>query len=115
MPATDRQTGATGALRWTRRIRASALPFHPARDSVARGVRSHAMHFPEVPRADDDNVLDRAVSRREEAREGYERLSGLAAAAVGTPAQRESADLRDAACARLAASNAWVGWIRHGV
>ena len=72
------------------------------------------MHFPEVPRHD-DAVLDDAVARRDDAREGYERLRGLAAAAAGTPAHAESADLRDAAHARLAASDAWVGWIRHGV
>jgi hypothetical protein len=69
------------------------------------------MHFPEISRHDDEVLAD-AVARRDDAREGYTRLRGLAVAAVGTPAQDQSADLRDAAHARLAACDAWVGWIR---
>ena len=72
------------------------------------------MHFPEVPRHGDAALVE-AVARRDDAREGYERLSGLATAAAGTPAHAESTDLRDAAHARLAACDAWVGWIRDGV
>jgi hypothetical protein len=73
-----------------------------------------AMRFPEVTRSDDE-VRATAVEHRDEASEGYELLAGLAAAAVGTPAEDETADLRDAARGRLAASEAWVGWIEHGV
>jgi len=71
------------------------------------------MRFPEVPRRGDE-VLATAVEHRDDASEGYDLLAGLATAAVGTPAEDESADLRDAARARLAAREAWVGWIEHG-
>jgi hypothetical protein len=77
-------------------------------------MRRNAMHFPEISRHDDQVLVD-AVARRDDAREGYKRLSGLAAAAVGTPAHVQGSDLRDAAHARLVACDAWVGWIRDGV
>jgi hypothetical protein len=72
------------------------------------------MRFPEVTRSGDE-VLAAAVRHRDDASEGHDRLVNMATAAVGTPAEDESADLRDAAQARLAASDAWVGWIEHGV
>lgn len=72
------------------------------------------MRFPEVTRSGDE-VHAAAVERRNEASEGYELLAGVATAAIGTPAEDETADLRDAARGRLAASEAWVGWIEHGV
>ena len=68
------------------------------------------MRFPEVTRKGDE-VHATAV----DASEGYELLARLASAAVGTPAEDDIVDLRDAARQRLAASEAWVGWIEHGV
>lgn len=66
--------------------------------------------------AGNDAVHASARERRDEAREGYQLLAGLAAAAAGTPVAAEAADLRDAGRARLAASEAWYRWIRdHGV
>jgi hypothetical protein len=73
-----------------------------------------AMRFPEISRENDD-VHANAVERRDDAREGYRHLVGLATAAVGTPCAAEAADLRDAARARLASRDAWVGWVEHGV
>jgi hypothetical protein len=72
------------------------------------------MRFPEIARSGDE-VHATALEHRDEANEGYERLAGLASAAVGTPVEGETGDLRDAARARLAASEAWVGWIERGV
>ena len=56
-----------------------------------------------------------ALERREDAREGHRRLVGLARAATGTPAAEQADDLRDASQARVVASEAWVGWLEHGV
>lgn len=56
-----------------------------------------------------------AIQQRDDASEGYDLLAGLATAAVGSPSEDDAADLRDAARGRLAAREAWVGWIEHGV
>jgi hypothetical protein len=72
------------------------------------------MPSPEVTRSVDE-VHATAVEHRDDASQGYELLARLAAAAAGTPAEDETADLRDAARGRLAASEAWVGWTEHGV
>jgi len=72
------------------------------------------MRFPEVARSGDE-VHATAIEHRDDATEGYEVLAGVARAAVGTPAEDDTADLRDAARGRLAASEAWLSWTEHGV
>jgi hypothetical protein len=57
-------------------------------------------------------LLATALADRDDAREGYERLAGLADAAAGSPVQDESIDLRDAARARLEACDAWLGCLQ---
>lgn len=72
------------------------------------------MRFPETrPHGDDAQAA--AIKQRDDAREGHQRLSGVAAAAVGTPAEHEAADLRDAARARLRASEAWADYVDREV
>ena len=60
-------------------------------------------------------LLATAVTDRDDAREGLERLTGMADAAAGSPAHDESIDLRDAARSRLVACDAWLGWLRAGI
>src|SRR5438128_2077251 len=63
----------------------------------------------------DSSLVVAAVTRRDDAREGYDRLAGMATAASGTAAHDESVDLRDAAYTRLVACEAWLGWLRAGI
>jgi hypothetical protein len=67
------------------------------------------MRFPETTPHDDDAHAT-AIKKRDDARESHRRLSGLAVAAVGTPAEHEAVDLRDAARVRLHASEAWADY-----
>jgi hypothetical protein len=62
----------------------------------------------------ESTVVVAAVTRRDDAREGYDCLVGMAEAATGTPVHDESIDLRDAAYTRLVACEAWLGWLQPG-
>src|SRR4051812_8674672 len=72
------------------------------------------MRLPETGPHGDGAHVD-AIKKRDDAREGYQRLSELASAAVDTPAENEAADLRDAARARVRASEAWVNYVDRDV
>ena len=54
-----------------------------------------------------------AITKRDDAREGYARLRGLATAAAGTPADHDAADLRDGARERLYAADAWLDYVKR--
>ena len=54
-----------------------------------------------------------AIRRRDDADEAYQRLSRLASAAVDTPEENDAADVRDAARARVRASEAWVDYVER--
>jgi hypothetical protein len=60
----------------------------------------------------ESTLLATALAGRDDAREGFELLAGLADASAGSPVHAESVDLRDAARARLAACEAWLGWLQ---
>jgi hypothetical protein len=72
------------------------------------------MKFPEMSRQGDPSHLS-ATARLVGARDEHSRLAAEADAVRGTPAEDAAASRVSAAAADVAAREAWVGWIEHGV
>jgi hypothetical protein len=72
------------------------------------------MRFPEHSRKGDpshDSAVDRLTAARSEER----RLESAADAAKGSAEEHEAESRLDAATTEVAAREAWVGWVEHGV
>jgi hypothetical protein len=72
------------------------------------------MKFPEISRIGDPSHT-RAIDRLTAARSEQRRLAAAAHTASGSAEQNEAASRLSGAKAEVAAREAWVGWVEHGV
>ena len=72
------------------------------------------MTFPEISRKGDHSHVG-AISRLTSARDEERRLEAAARGAAGGADEREAASRLSAASADVAAREAWVRWVEHGV
>ena len=72
------------------------------------------MKFPEISRKGDPSYVS-AIARLSAARREERRLAVAAHAARDSADEPEAASRLSAATAEVAAREAWVGWVEHGV
>lgn len=91
------------------------VSFFFLRALIPEGPRNgEYMKFPEISRQGDPahaSAVDRLTAAHSEER----RLAAISQAATGGAEEREAASRLSAARSEVAAREAWLGWVEHGV